>query len=96
MLDEMVASLRLLANLFTDPGVGIAEASLSRILESFFTTRLGSSGSGLGLYIVYNLVTGILGGTIKAYSPPNQGLVFTLTLPRCVASQPALEIPHDR
>jgi nitrogen fixation/metabolism regulation signal transduction histidine kinase len=49
MLDEMVASLRLLANLFTDPGVGIAEASLSRILESFFTTRLGSSGSGLGL-----------------------------------------------
>jgi PAS domain S-box-containing protein len=81
---------------YTDNGAGIAEGSHSRIFEPFFTTRLGSGGSGLGLYIVYNLVTGVLGGTIKAYSPPNQGLAFTLTLPRCVANQPALEAPHDR
>ena len=73
----------------TDNGVGIPEATINRIFEPFFTTRLGQGGSGLGLYIVYNLVTGVLGGTIEAASPTGEGTIFTLTLPRCAPERPA-------
>ncbi|MCB1942780.1 MAG: PAS domain S-box protein, partial [Candidatus Accumulibacter sp.] len=67
---------------YSDNGVGIAEATLNRIFEPFFTTRLGQGGSGLGLYIVYNLVNAVLGGTIEVESAPSAGTTFTLTLPR--------------
>lgn len=67
---------------YADDGVGIAEELIDRIFEPFFTTRLGQGGSGLGLYIVYSLVTGALGGTIDVASRPGQGVCFTLTLPR--------------
>jgi signal transduction histidine kinase len=67
---------------YADNGTGIPAAVLNRIFEPFFTTRLGQGGSGLGLYIVYNLVTGVLGGAIQARSQPGQGTVFTLVLPR--------------
>ena len=67
---------------YADNGIGIPPAILNRIFEPFFTTRLGQGGSGLGLYIVYNLVTGVLGGTIRVHSQPGQGTVFTLALPR--------------
>ena len=67
---------------FTDNGVGIPETILKRIFDPFFTTRLGKGGSGLGLYIVYNLVTGSLGGAIQVYKPPENGVGFTITLPR--------------
>lgn len=67
---------------YADDGVGIAEEVIDRIFDPFFTTRLGQGGSGLGLYIVYSLVTGALGGTIAVASRPGQGTHFTLTLPR--------------
>jgi PAS domain S-box-containing protein len=66
---------------YTDNGVGIPETILKRIFDPFFTTRMGKGGSGLGLYIVYNLVTGVLGGTIQAYRQPSHGTIFTLILP---------------
>ncbi len=65
-----------------DNGVGIPTAALHRLFEPFFTSRLGQGGSGLGLYIAYNLVTGVLGGTIEVESSPGHGATFTLTLPR--------------
>ena len=61
---------------------------LKRIFEPFFTTRMGQGGSGLGLYIVYNLVTGILGGTIDVESLPDRGTTFVLTLPRMAPEKP--------
>ena len=67
---------------YRDNGRGIPAETLNRIFEPFFTTRLGQGGSGLGLYIVYNLVTAVLGGSIEVDSPPGQGTSFTLTLPR--------------
>ena len=67
---------------YTDNGVGIPEANHTRIFEPFFTTQLGQGGSGLGLYIVYNLTTGMLGGTIQVHSAPGQGTRFTLVLLR--------------
>ena len=65
-----------------DNGSGIPKDNLDRIFDPFFTTKLGQGGSGLGLSIVYNLVTGVLGGAIKVGSAGLHGTCFTLTLPR--------------
>ena len=63
-----------------DDGVGIAAADLPRVYDPFFTTKLGSGGSGLGLHITHNIVTGLLGGRIDAVSDAG-GTTFTLQLP---------------
>lgn len=68
--------------LFRDNGQGIPEANLPRIFDPFFTTRLGHGGSGLGLNIVYNLVTRVLGGSIRVHSEEGRGTCFEIILPR--------------
>ncbi|MBB3224185.1 ATP-binding protein [Pseudoduganella umbonata] len=68
------------AIVFEDDGAGIAPQHLSRIFDPFFTTRLGRGGSGLGLSISYNIVTGLLGGQI-AVASSGAGTVFTVELP---------------
>lgn len=65
-----------------DQGRGIEPANLKRIFEPFFTTRMGQGGSGLGLHIVHNIVTDVLGGRIDVQSVPGQGTTMTLRLPR--------------
>lgn len=65
-----------------DDGAGIAPEHLGRIFDPFFTTRMGQGGSGLGLHIVHNIVTDVLGGRIAVASQPEAGATFTLTLPR--------------
>ncbi|MCW2246262.1 PAS domain S-box-containing protein [Azospirillum fermentarium] len=67
---------------FHDNGRGIPPAHLARVFDPFFTTRRGEGGSGLGLHIVFNLVTQTLGGRITVDSPPGGGTTFTLRLPR--------------
>ena len=64
-----------------DFGVGIPPANLSRVFDPFFTTRLGQGGTGLGLHIVHNIVTGTLGGEIDVQSEPGRGTRFLLRLP---------------
>lgn len=78
---------------FSDNGAGIPEKHLSRIFEPFFTTKLGQGGSGLGLNIVYNIVTGILGGEITVESEPGEGACFHLILPVTVPEKGAV---HER
>lgn len=65
---------------YSDDGVGIDEAVRGRVFEPFFTTRLGSGGSGLGLHIVLNLARDVLGGEIRC-EPAAQGARFVLELP---------------
>jgi len=65
----------------TDDGVGISAANLNRIFDPFFTTKLGAGGSGLGLNIAHNIVTGVLGGRLRVNSEPGAGTAFTLALP---------------
>ncbi|XKH36768.1 sensor histidine kinase [Azospirillum doebereinerae] len=65
-----------------DDGRGIPEDVVPKIFDPFFTTRRGSGGSGLGLHIVYNLVTGRLHGSIAVTSEPGEGSRFTLRFPR--------------
>lgn len=64
-----------------DNGIGISPANLKKIFDPFFTTKLGHGGSGLGLHIVYNLVTGLLGGRVEATSTEGHGCAFILHLP---------------
>lgn len=71
---------------YADDGAGMAPEVLAHVFEPFFTTRRGSGGSGLGLYISYNLVTQALGGTIRCASRPGEGCQFRIELP---ASAPA-------
>jgi PAS domain S-box-containing protein len=67
--------------IFSDDGVGISQENIARVFDPFFTTKLGQGGSGLGMHIVYNLVTGVLGGKITLDSTPGQGTTLTMTLP---------------
>lgn len=67
--------------IFEDNGCGISAEQLPHIFEPFFTTRRGSGGSGLGLHVVYNLVTKRMGGQIAVTSTPGQGTRFSLRLP---------------
>jgi two-component system, NtrC family, sensor kinase len=64
-----------------DDGVGIPEENISRIFDPFFTTKLGAGGNGLGMHIVHNIVTRILGGDIHLHSEIGKGTRFTLVLP---------------
>ncbi len=66
---------------YRDDGAGIPLEHHHKIFEPFFTTRRGQGGSGLGLHIVYNLVTQKLGGTISFQSQMGMGTTFTITLP---------------
>jgi signal transduction histidine kinase len=66
---------------YSDDGCGIAPENMKKVFEPFFTTRRGRGGSGLGLHIVFNLVTAMLKGQIVCKSEPGQGVRFTMTMP---------------
>ena len=65
----------------SDKGRGIAPEDLPRIYDPFFTTKRGEGGSGLGLHIVFNIVTETLRGRIACQSTPGVGTSFTATIP---------------
>lgn len=75
-----------------DDGKGIPPEHLPRVFDPFFTTRRGSGGSGLGLHIVYNIVTQRMGGQISVDSHPKQGTRFTLIFP---ATAPRVSETND-
>jgi signal transduction histidine kinase len=78
---------------FRDDGRGIPAEYLSRIFDPFFTTRMGQGGTGLGLNIAYNIVTTLLGGTIRVESGAGDGTAFILDLPLRAAQAPELAAP---
>ncbi|QJE72107.1 hypothetical protein HHL28_02405 [Aerophototrophica crusticola] len=79
---------------FSDDGRGIPAENQGKVFDPFFTTARGQGGSGLGLHIVYNLVTQTLRGTIRLESAPGSGTTFILTLPRRVDTAPAQPVLH--
>jgi len=65
----------------SDDGIGMDAATLARVFDPFFTTRLGRGGSGLGMSISYRIVTSLLGGAISVESTPGEGTRFTVMFP---------------
>ncbi len=59
----------------------------AHVFDPFFTTHLGKGGSGLGMYISYNLATGPLGGALQVDSELGKGSTFTLSIPRIPLQQ---------
>jgi len=66
---------------YADNGKGITPENLSKIFEPFFTTKRGQGGTGLGLHIIYNLVSQKLQGTIKCQSQLGKGTNFLIKFP---------------
>jgi signal transduction histidine kinase/CheY-like chemotaxis protein len=76
-----------------DNGTGIAPALRERIFEPFFTTKETGQGSGLGLYVVYNIVSA-LGGEIEVHSDVGAGTRITLLLPLVREAAPLAAQPR--
>ncbi len=63
-----------------DTGHGMSEETKAHIFEPYFTTRLGGTGTGLGLFLVFNIVRQLKGG-IRVASYENAGTSFEIILP---------------
>jgi two-component system sensor histidine kinase HupT/HoxJ len=75
-IDEQQARIRV-----CDNGPGISDDQLLRVFDPFFTTKPVGKGTGLGLYISYNLATEQCGGRLSAANRPGGGAEFMLELP---------------
>jgi signal transduction histidine kinase len=68
--------------IFADNGAGMSPEVQRQAFDPFFTTRRNEGGTGLGLHIVYNLVTQQLGGRMMLESRVGQGTTFRIIMPR--------------
>jgi len=65
---------------YSDNGKGLSEEVLQKICEPFFTTNK-QKGTGLGMHIVFNLVTQKLNGELKISGQEGQGVKFFIKIP---------------
>jgi signal transduction histidine kinase len=63
---------------YRDDGKGMLAQEQEKIFDPFFTTRKGKGGTGLGMNIVYKLITDTLHGHIECSSQPGQGVRFNI------------------
>jgi PAS domain S-box-containing protein len=77
--------------MFTDNGCGMSPDVRKRAFDPFFTTRRDQGGTGLGLHIVYSIVTNRLGGRIHLSSAPGEGTRIQIVLPRVAPMELAAE-----
>lgn len=78
---------------YSDNGIGMDEKIKKVAFEPFTTTKRNAGGTGLGLNIVYNLVTQKFHGTISLDSKPQMGITFTLTIPLDSSDKKDIFIP---
>ena len=78
----------------SDDGRGIPPENLGKVFDPFFTTGRSAGSTGLGLHIVYNLVTSRLQGRINLYSKVGKGTRFTVDIPKLVSE--AVESAPER
>ena len=77
--------------IFSDNGVGMSLDVRRRAFDPFFTTRRDQGGTGLGLHIVYSIVTNRLGGRLDLDSEPGGGTRIQMILPRTAPLEQAAE-----
>jgi PAS domain S-box-containing protein len=77
--------------IFSDNGVGMSMDVRRRAFDPFFTTRRDQGGTGLGLHIVYSIVTTRLGGRLDLDSEPGGGTRIQMILPRIAPLEQAAE-----
>jgi PAS domain S-box-containing protein len=77
--------------LFSDNGIGMSLDVRRRAFDPFFTTRRDHGGTGLGLHIVYSIVTNRLGGRLDLDSEPAGGTRIQMILPRVAPLEQAAE-----
>lgn len=68
---------------YHDDGIGIKEDDRKKVFDPFFTTNMGEN-TGLGLHIIYNLITNQFGGSIRCEAGDNGdiGAHFYISLPK--------------
>jgi len=66
---------------YKDNGLGMNEEQLKKLYEPFYTTKMGTGSSGLGMYIVYNIVTPRQQGHINCRSQLGQGVNYEISFP---------------
>jgi signal transduction histidine kinase len=76
--------------IFADNGAGMTPDVQRQAFDPFFTTRRNEGGTGLGLHIVYNLVTQQLGGRVLLESRLGQGTTFRIIMPRVARGAPTV------
>jgi PAS domain S-box-containing protein len=76
---------------FSDDGCGMSLDVRRRAFDPFFTTRRDQGGTGLGLHIVYSIVTNRLGGRLNLDSEPGHGTSVHMVLPRVAPMEQAAE-----
>jgi signal transduction histidine kinase len=74
--------------IFADNGAGMTPEVQRQAFDPFFTTRRNDGGTGLGLHIVYNLVTQQLGGRMMLDSRLGQGTTFRIMIPKIAKGGP--------
>ena len=67
--------------LYSDNGFGMDTKTTKKIFNPFFTTKRGIGKSGLGMHVVYNLITSTLNGTIFCFSKKDKGTGFFIKIP---------------
>jgi len=77
--------------IFADNGCGMSLDVRRRAFDPFFTTRRDQGGTGLGLHIVYSIVTNRLGGRLDLDSAPGNGTRIQILLPRIAPLEQAAE-----
>lgn len=77
--------------IFSDNGCGMSLDVRRRAFDPFFTTRRDQGGTGLGLHIVYSIVTNRLGGRLRLDSEPGGGTRIRIILPRVAPLEQAAE-----
>ncbi len=78
---DIVRDKEMLRFVYRDNGVGMDKAGIEKAFDPFFTTMRGKGGTGLGMSIVFNLVTQTLKGTVVLDSNLGNGVTVTMTFP---------------
>lgn len=68
--------------IYTDNGCGVAQDSIEKMYVPFYTTDRSKGSSGLGMHIVFNLISQKLGGTIQFTGREYKGMAFKIVIPK--------------